>query len=352
MKIGILATSFFGCPNPRYGGAERMSWNLACGLTARGHKVILYAPDNSQKPPNGFLFKTGPALDTVNVNWVEEEREDWNNIKHTFDDLDIIMGDAWFGFEYASKSENPSLNACHRHHGHLNYEFWGKSAPPFKLNMIAISKWMKHCFETGYDGKAPMKIPSKVCYNGVAIEEYPYKENKGNRLLFLGRIDPVKGPHHAIDVAEKTKAPIDIVGATSFVANEQYVLDIKARCQQSLYANFIGEVSHPAKLEFLQNAKALIACSSFGEPFGLHFVEALASGTPVISTRDGAAPEIVEHGESGFIANDVNEMVDLISLTETIMSTNCRKRATQFSQSVMARRMEELYNLILEGQEW
>jgi len=321
-----------------------MSWNLACGLTERGHKVILYAPDNSQTPPKGFLYKTGPALNTVNVNWVEAEREDWMNVKHTLNELDIIMGDNWFGFEYASKAENQNLKICHRHHGGLNLEWWKRSQPPFKLNMIAISDWMVKVYDS-------QGFTARRCYNGVDMDSYPFKREKSNRLVFLGRIDPIKGPHMAIEVAEKAETPIDIVGGTSFVADKQYVSQTEIKCSQSKYATFIGEVSHEDKLKYLQNAKALVACSNFGEPFGLHFVEALASGTPVISTRDGAVDEIVTK-DVGFISNTLDAMVKAVGEVDTISPEACRRQAEKLSKEVMAQRMESLYSKILAGDEW
>jgi glycosyltransferase involved in cell wall biosynthesis len=359
MKIGLLSTSFFGLPPASYGGAELVTWNTAKGLIARGHKVILYAPDNSQIPEKGFLYKTGPALNAVNVNWLEEEKKDWEAVKHTFGDLDVLMGDNWFGWEYASKPENPNLKVCHRHHGHINYwldaerknPWWAKPAP-FKLNMIAISQHMKRLYDSGYNGAAP-RIPSEYCYNGIDISLYPYQRDKGDRLLFLGRIDPIKGVHTAIEVAEKSCTPIDIVGATEFVANKQYVEDMKRRCAESKYARFVGEVSHQDKVKYLQNAKALIAASTFSEPFGLHFAEAGSCGTKVITTNDGAAGEVVAHDETGFVCNSVDEMVDAVKRLDSLDSVKCHERVERlFSLGALGARTEELYKRILSGNAW
>jgi len=313
------------------------------GLLGRGHKVICFSPDPTITPKGGFHISTGEALSTVGVDWIGAEKAMLEKCEPYLADFDIIHEHNWFGHAYACKSRNPRINVCHTHHGHVSYDWWGKSPPPFKLNFIGISKWMKHCYETGYDGKAPAKIPAEYAYNGIDLESYPFKKEKGDRLMFLGRIDPIKMPHAAIDVAEKTQTPIDIVGGTSFVANTQYVLDIKARCQQSLYANFLGEVNHAAKLELLQNAKALLIPSKFGEPFGLIAVEAMACGTVPIALNDGALSEIITHGESGFIAESVDEIVELVSQTETITSENCRNRARRFSKERCAERYEELY---------
>jgi len=217
--------------------------------------------------------------------------------------------------------------------------------------MIAISEHMKNLYETGYNNQI-CKIPARRCYNGIDLTQYPLQKDKSDKLLFLGRIDPIKGVHTSIDVAEKAKTPIDIVGATEFVANKQYVHEIRTKCSQSKYANFVGEVSHEDKVRYLQNAKALVTASSFGEPFGLMYPEALSCGTPVISTDDGAAKEIITE-DTGFICNSVDKMVSAVSQLSTISTEDCRKRAERFSYQRMCERLEELYKrIIYENDAW
>jgi len=329
-------------------------------LLRRGHKVVCFSPTPTQIPKGGFHYNTGQALNTVNVNWLEEEQKMWTKYDASLDDFDIIEGNNWYGFEYRSKTRNPDLKVCHRHHGHPNYwldaerknPWWAKPAP-FKLNLIAISQHMKRLYDSGYNGAAP-QIPSECCHNGIDLDVYPFKKDKSNRLLFLGRIDPIKGVHTSIEVAEKAAIPIDVVGATSFVANKQYVHEVETKCSQSKYAHFVGEVSHEDKVKYLQNAKALLCFSSFGEPFGLMFAEANACGTPVISFDDGAAKEVVEHGKTGFICSDIDEAVEAVSRLETIDSYDCRKRVERkFTYQKMTTRTLELYRrIVFENNEW
>lgn len=352
LKIGLISTPFFGVPPPKYGGLERIIYDLWQGLVNRGHKVICFSPNPTVTPKNGFHVSTGEALSTVNVDWVQSEKQMLEKCEPYLKDLDVISEHNWFGHIYAHKSKNLNLKCCHTHHGHINYEWWGKSPPPFKLNFIGISQWMKHCYETGYDGKAPTKIPSEYVYNGIDLDSYPYKEDKENRLMFLGRIDPIKAPHIAIEVAEKTNTPIDIVGGTSFVANNQYVHEIKTKCSQSKYANFIGEVDHQTKLKHLQTAKALLIPSQFGEPFGLIAAEAMACGTVPIAMKDGALPEIIEHEKSGFVCDNLGEIVEAVHNVSAVTPKSCRTRAEMFSKETMAERYEKLFRRILTGDEW
>jgi len=225
MKIALISTPFFKLPPMRYGGLELIVWNLWCGLIERGHKVVAFAPDESSTPKGGYLYKVGKGINTLGVNWLEAERERWMKYDKCLDNFDIVHSHDWFSFCYASKTRNPSILCTHTHHGHINYWLdrerknpWWARPSPFKLNLIAISEHMKRLYDTGYNGNAP-PISSECCHNGIELGDYPFMKEKSERLLFLGRIDPIKGPHTAIQVAEKSKTPIDIVGATSFVTN-------------------------------------------------------------------------------------------------------------------------------------
>lgn len=346
VRVALISTPFFGVGNrDGYGGLEIVVADLWSGLLGRGHKVVCFSPDPTVVPDGGFHISTGPALSTVNVDWVKAERDMFNVYDECLDDFDVTHGNDWFGFEYLSKKRKPSLNVCHTHHGGLNMEYWGKSKPPFKLNFIAISKWMKSVYENQW-------FPSEWVYNPVDLQAYPYQKEKGDRLMFLGRIDPIKAPHVAINVSTKTSTSLDIIGGTSFVTDKQYVEKVMSQSRDAPYSFFKGEVDHATKLEYLQNAKALLIPSRFGEPFGLCCVEALSCGTPVIALNDGALSEIIEHGKNGFICNNQAEMVDAVSRIDTINPRDCRARAEFFSVENCAKRYEELYKRILSGDSW
>ena len=357
MKIALISSVFFGVPAPKYGGLERVVYDLWCGLVKRGHKVVCFSPDPTDMPEGGYHFSTGPAKDTLtDESWLDMEQDMWRKYDSRLDDFSVVHGHNWFGFEYASKARNKELNVCHTHHGHLGYwldaerkhQWWAKPSP-FKLNLIAISNHMKSLYETGYGAPGVPKIPAQTAYNGVDLSLYPYQKDKSDRYMFLGRIDPIKGVHTAIEAAEKAKVPIDIIGATSFVSNKQYVHEMKTKCSQSQYAEFIGEVSHEEKVRRLQNAKGVLVCSQFGEPFGLMTVEALSCGTPVFALPDGALPEVIEHGKSGFLCNTVDEFVENIGKVDTLSSVDCRKNAERFTLERMAARYEQLYETIIDG---
>jgi glycosyltransferase involved in cell wall biosynthesis len=87
---------------------------------------------------------------------------------------------------------------------------------------------------------------------------------------------------------------------------------------------YLGEVPHAQKLSLLAGARALLNPIRWAEPFGLVMVEALACGTPVLSFPEGAAPEIVEDGKTGFLCNDVTDMAERIGQVDQLERSACR----------------------------
>lgn len=343
MRIALISTPFFGVPPPRYSGLEQIVWDNACALTELGHKVVVFAPGN-KNPPKGFLYRTGEPINKVEVNWLEAERKMWEVYDPLLKDFDITCGNNWFGWEYASKARNLSLKVCHVHHGGLNLGWWGRSKPPFKLNLIAISDWMVKVYAS--QGFATRRI-----YNGIDLEKYPFKKEKGDRLLFVGRFSTFKQPHAAIEAARKLDMHIDLVGGT-FVDSPEYLERIKNLCDGHRVRMY-PDAPHEVKLELMQNAKCLLFPSKMGEPWGLVAAEAMSCGTPVVALRDGAIPEVVEDGVTGYVCDTTEQMVKAVKRVDSIRPEACRRRVEEnFSRETMATLYSRCYTDILSGKEW
>jgi glycosyltransferase involved in cell wall biosynthesis/predicted SAM-dependent methyltransferase len=349
LKIGLLSTQFFGVPPKGYSGLEMVVWDLAAGLSELGHIVTLFAPEGSRVPQNGKVVFTGPPLNSVGTDWLASEQSVWNIVIHNGDGLDLLHGHDWFGFEYSAKVR-PENKICHTHHGHLNPEWWCRSKPPYKLNFIGISQFMKHEYEA-------QGIPSEYVYNGIDLSRYPYQEKKGDYLLFVGRLDSFKQPHVAIEVAKQTGLTIHVVGGT-FVNDKSYLSSIMSMASDKVIIH--PDASHEEKLSLMQNARCLLFPSKMGEPFGLVAAEAMACGTPVIALNDGAIGEVVENDVTGYICANEDEMKESVSKIGQIspenysrISLRCRQRVeTLFSRRTMAENYVKLYQRILKGDEW
>lgn len=348
MKIALVSSPFFTVPPKKYGGLEAMVYNLFCGLVAMGHKVVLFAPTGSADIPGGFVYETGEPLEHVQVDWLEAEKKMWEVYNPILreEKFDIICEHDWFGFCYLSKVKNSRLKICHAHHGHMSPAWWKQSPSPFKLNLIAISNFMKDEYKSmlGYD--------SRVCYNGIDLSMYPYQETKGNRLLFVGRLDSFKRPHIAIEVAKKAGLGLDIVGS-SFVQDPAYLESVKQACDGKKVKLYL-DLPREETAKFYQNAKATIFPSKMGEPYGLIVPESCACGTPVLGSKEGAIAETIQDGVNGFLCDpdNVDEFVQAVKKVDGIDPKDCRKRAEFFSKENMAKAYVERFEEILRGDEW
>jgi glycosyltransferase involved in cell wall biosynthesis len=112
---------------------------------------------------------------------------------------------------------------------------------------------------------------------------------------------------------------------------------------------YIGEVGGRRKRELFARARALLMPIRWPEPFGMVMVEALAAGTPVIAFREGSAPEIVDHGETGFLVADEAEMAEAIERLAEIAPGRCRAAARRFDADEVAAAYERIYRRVSDA---
>lgn len=124
LRVALISTPFFMTPPKGYSGLEMIIWDLACGLDRLGHDVTIFGPEGSQTTAHGHLVITGPSINTVGVNWLEEERKRYDMYKDiiTPEKFDIVHDHTWFGFPYLLKSKYPNLKVVHTHHGSFVWE--------------------------------------------------------------------------------------------------------------------------------------------------------------------------------------------------------------------------------------
>jgi glycosyltransferase involved in cell wall biosynthesis len=113
---------------------------------------------------------------------------------------------------------------------------------------------------------------------------------------------------------------------------------------------YLGEVSHEEKVDLLQNARATLFPIKWAEPFGLVMIESMACGTPVIATRHGAVPEVIDDGRTGIIVDDHTQMAGVIEQADAIDPMECRRYVEErFSKERMVADYEAAYAKVLES---
>jgi len=172
--------------------------------------------------------------------------------------------------------------------------------------------------------------PVKTIYHGIPIEEYPFKEEKKDYLLFLGRMSPYKGADRAIKIAKEAGEDLIVAGMDENVESRDYVFKVMKKAKEYGFS-YLGKVSLEKKLKLLKNAKAVLLPyrKEYKAVYDLVYVESMACMTPVITTRLGSAEEeLIKDGETGFLVED--SFQSAVNRLDEISNEQCRERAKTF----------------------
>lgn len=316
MRIALLAPVWFPVPPAFYGGIERVVSLLADGLVAAGHEVSLFASGDSRtdatleavyaEAPSELIGTTVPDLRHA-LSCIERAG--------SFDVVNDHSG--MLGAVLAGTCPVP---AVHTVHGPLTgeagevYERIARVAP--QLGLVSISLNQR---------RPKPDLPWVAnCPNALDLDDYPLDAARGDYLLFLGRMSPEKGAHRAIEVAREAGLPLRIAGKAREPAERAY-FDDQVRPHLGPDVEFLGEVPHDEKVRLLQGARATLFPIDWEEPFGLVMIESMACGTPVIATRRGAVPEVIEHGRSGLIVDEYRAMAAAVEEADRLDPVECRR---------------------------
>ena len=344
MRILYVAYPLLPVSENSAGGAEQMLWTLERQMAAGGDETAVAACNKSQVA--GGLISTGDASD-------EPDRFEQRDAEHctkvvesvlqresagrAFDIVHDKSGRFW---RCASAISTPVLATLHLPRHMYSPQMFENVAPNVHFNCVSESQARTFRDLPRFVG---------VVQNGIAIERFPLRHEKGDYLLWIGRICEEKGPQFAIDVAERAGVPLTMAGAVyPFSYHQQFFArEIAPRLPGITYIEW---PSFEEKLKLLQNARAVLLTSTVDETSSLVAMEAMACGTPVLAFRRGAFPEVVQDGVTGFIVDDVDAMAEAVGRVGQISPEACRERVERrFSASRMAEGYERLYENVVAG---
>jgi glycosyltransferase involved in cell wall biosynthesis len=318
MKIAILAPPWFAVPPSGYGGIEWVVSLLADGLADAGHDVTLFASGDSRtRAKLSAIFETAPSDLIGRTFW---ELQHVISCYSRYDEFDVINDHS--GPPALAIAGAVPIPVVHTVHGPLTgepgvlYEQISRVAPHVGLISISMNQ------------RKPKPDLNWIanCPNALDLSVYPCKPHRGDYLLFLGRMSPDKGAHRAVAVAMQTGLPLKIAGKCREPKEKQYFDEfVGPHLGPAHRIEFLGEVNHGEKVELLQDARATLFPIEWEEPFGLVMIESMACGTPVIATRWGAVPEVIEHGRSGIIVSDYRLIPLAIEEADRLDPLECRR---------------------------
>lgn len=309
MKIALIAPTLYTVPPIAYGGIEMFLYDLMNAYNEMGVDATLFAPIGSTGK-----FK---VIETVNPG-ASEMSAYFVHIKDRLDEFDIIQEHSHE--KWALSDENAYKTVTFLHGIQANLNIYNREKPC----LVAESKYHAELEAARFMREV------EYCYPGVDLKRYKFRRDKGDFYLHLGLIIPRKGAHVSIHWARKLGFKLIIAGEDRMSPDRAYVDRIIRLCARENNITYLGRVSHREKIELLSSAKAVLLPSLTGEAFSLIAVEALASGTPVITFNLGAMPEIIEDGRHGFLCNNLEEFGEAIKKADEINPDDCLERASLF----------------------
>lgn len=334
MKIAMLSPIAWRTPPRHYGPWENVVSLLTEGLVEHGIDVTLFATGDSQTRsrlhsvcPTGY--EEDPEMlpkvwECLHIAEVFEQGDDFDLIHNHFDYLPLT---------YSGMTTTPVLTTIH-----------GFSSPKI---LPVYKKFNRKCFYVAISeaDKSPELEYTATIHHGIDLGRFSFRPDRGEYLLFFGRIHPEKGTAECIEVARQTGMKLIMAG----IIQDQAYFDTKVRPHlDGERIVYVGSAGPQQRDELLGGAYALLHPISFDEPFGLSVVESMACGTPVVAFSRGSMPEIIAHGETGFLTDDIDGMVKSLGNVKDIDRRKCRQWAeAHFSVDRMVTDYIKVYESII-----
>jgi glycosyltransferase involved in cell wall biosynthesis len=339
MRIGLIAPPWVPVPPPAYGGTESVVDRLARGLVRTGHEVLLAAAANSSCPVPQ-VEGTGVATEVAPV--CADTIIELRHVIRSYDsmtDVDIVHDHTLVGPLYGhAPVRTPVVTTAHG-------PFDANLGPVYRaMRGVAVVAISHHQAATA-DG-----VPvARVIHHGIDVDSVPVGRGVGGYASFLGRMSPEKGPREAALVARAAGVPLRMAAKLREPAEREY-FDAQVKPLLGSEVEFLGELGCAEKLELLGGSFALLNPMQWAEPFGLVMIEALATGTPVVATPVGSAPELVDDGVTGYLRTGLSQLAAALVDAADLDRADCRAVAVRrFSSERMVADHVQLYEELLSG---
>src|SRR3989338_993453 len=351
LRSGQISPLNIAIPPPKYGGTERVIYNLCEGLTKSGHEVVLFGT---------WADKTSAKLYPIFPKglWsLPQESEKTSYYTYAMSKI-------------ARAARKYQLDVLHDHLGPLALSLYGMADRipivhtlhvPTNNDRAAIYKLLgARLVSISNNQRKPYPRLDYIAtvYNGVDTDIYAFHALSKEYMLFVGEMSTVKrnkGILEAIAVAEKTEKHLIVAGKVPSPNQKEDYAAFRERVAPALKkkcVTYVGEVNEKQLVPLYQNAKAVLFPIQWEEPFGLVMIEAMACGTPVIAFQRGSVPGVIVDGKTGYIVSTANEMARAVSRIDQIDSGMVRKYTEDnFSKERMVDEYEKLYYELCPKQE-
>jgi glycosyltransferase involved in cell wall biosynthesis len=343
LRIALLAPPWIPVPPPGYGGIESVVAHLALGLVRREHDVTLLAAPGSASPARVVAL-----LEHDHPSEIGNTRIEVDHVVQAIETVadaaeqrpfDIVHDHS--GFVMFAMAEAMPAPVLHTVHGPLDAEtaaFYGRHAHRAWVAGLSSSQLR--------DAPPNLRCVGAIP-NPMDVDAWPFAAEKDDYLLWIGRMTAEKGPHRAIAAARAAGRRLIMAGPVQPGQQEFFESEVAPHVDGTT-VQYVGEVGGAVKQRLYADAAGLLMPIRWAEPFGMVMAEAMVCGTPVIAFREGAAPEVVVDGVSGFVVADEAEMATAIGRLPEIDPAGCRATVERrFGIDVIAGRYERAYRQVI-----
>lgn len=341
MRIAQLAPLYESVPPRGYGGTERVVSYLTEELVRAGHDVTLFASGDSKTTarhvpcaPRALRLdpnrpdELAPHLLAIEAAYAREG--DFDLVHSHLDHLPYLV---------ARRSATPTLTTLH---GRLDLPHLGPIYREFgEQAVVSISDSQRR--------PLPWVRWAGTVHHGLPEDLYRFHPEAGDYLAFVGRLSVEKRVDRAVEIAIRTGRPLRIAAKID-PADEAYFREVVRPLLAHPLVEYVGEIDDSEKNAFLGGAAALLFPIDWPEPFGLVMIEALACGTPVIAWCHGSVAEVIGHGDTGWLCEDIADGVRAVDSLDRIRRARCRAVFEErFTAARMAHDYVEIYEALVEG---
>ncbi|GCE06905.1 glycosyltransferase family 4 protein [Dictyobacter aurantiacus] len=361
MKIAHIAPPWITIPPKNYGGTENVIYNIVEEQVAQGHDVTLFAPGDARTSAKLVSFFPHSLID-AGVPWQAHLKAFYHTYKsieyikeHHFDIVHSHLSSSadMYAFPLTQQLGTPHVSTLHSRFPFDRVQDWTGDADQYFL------EWMRQVpiIAISENARAEVKLPLNfvgVVHHGLPMQQFkPTVRQPENFVVWLGRFVPEKGAHHAIKLAKAAGLPLVLAGTIDrhVQTSIHYYEEVIKPQLNGHDIKYIGPVNTREKIDLLSRARVFLNPIEWEEPFGMVMIEAMSVGCPVISFARGAAPEVVAHGKSGYLVNNLKEMRRALDQVDLLDRAVVRKHVEDnFSARVMVEKYVRIYQHIRTAQ--
>lgn len=319
LRIALTVDPELPVPPVHYGGIERIVDMLARGLANRGHEVTLFSSPQSTCPVTRIAWPCRSSSGRGNT-----LRNALMLSRHVvFGQFDLVH--SFSRIAYMAPFLPLSVPKLMSYQREVSPKTTAAALRLSRgtLQFSAISRRMIEA--------RPLPGRWHMIPNGVPLETYAFRAEVAPDapLIFLGRIEEIKGPHLAVEIARRSGRRLIIAGNVPAEHQSWFEANVAPHIDGDRI-RYLGPLDDAQKNKLLGEAAAFLMPILWEEPFGIVMAEAMACGTPVLGLRRGAVPEVVEHGVTGFVVETIEEMIEMTGRLGALSRAATRERVERF----------------------